>query len=96
MAIETAADRTAFVNTFGIPAIVGGVSLTGIWDNPYYETLEISTSTPMLTIVTADAPDVAFRDSVIISEVSYSGIVKDVQNDGQGFTVLLLSQDFLT
>jgi len=96
MGIETAADRQAFVETFGVSATVGGVSLYGIFDDPHYETLEISTSTPMLTIVTSDAPSVAHQDAVIISEVSFSGIVKDVQSDGTGLTVLMLSQDYLS
>ena len=41
-------------------------------------------------IITADAPNVDYDQSVIVSSASFSGTVTSVQPDGQGMTTLIL------
>ena len=90
MTIESDADRQAFMETFGVPVVISGETITGIFDNIYYEDLDVDTSQPMVMIITADAPNVDYDQSVIVSSASFSGTVTSVQPDGQGMTTLIL------
>lgn len=93
MAIESSADRTAFVTTFGVAATVGGVDITAIFDNEYLETLDTASSDPTLIVVTSDVPSVAYGDAVTVASASFTGTVRSVQPDSHGMTVLVLGSD---
>lgn len=90
MSIETTADRLAFMEVFGIDVVVNGNPMKAIYDDPHFETLEMSTSTPMLTVATSDVSGLEFDDVVTITSISFTGRVRDIQNDGTGITVLML------
>ncbi len=92
MSIETAGDREAYVSVFGVDAVVDGVTIKAIWDDPHFETMAMSTSTPMLTCVASDIPSVAFGQTVSVASVSFVGTIADVQADGTGIVVLILKE----
>lgn len=82
-------DRRAFFTDFGVPAVVGGVALTGIFDAAYADALGIGGSAPVLTIDT-DATTPAYGAAVTVAGVSYT--VAEIQPDGTGMTRLLLER----
>jgi hypothetical protein len=104
MAVETAADRAAFVNSdeFGLAATytaAGGAPATvnGIFDNPFAaldfaEGVAIQSTNPVLLVATADLPAGAAGgdvDTVAIAGTTY--LVREVQPDLTGdFTQLEL------
>lgn len=92
MSIESAADRQAFMDAFGVPVVVSGNSITGIWDKPYLEELGIATAVPQVLCVTSDLPDVAYGQSVVVASASFSGTVREIHPDGVGMTTLYLAE----
>jgi hypothetical protein len=84
-----AADLAALFSDFGVPATVGGVAVTAIFDNNYAEALGYTAGAkPMLLLATAGVPDVAAGDAVVVGSVSYT--VAGIEPDGTGLTVLRL------
>ena len=90
MAIESDADRQVYMEVMGVPAVVGGVSITGIFDNFYLETVDSSSSDPTLFVVTSDVPSVGEGDVVTVASSNFTGFVRVVAPDSQGMTVLVL------
>lgn len=90
MALESAADRKAYMSAFGTSVTVNGVAITGIYDDPYLLSLDVSTSVPMLHCVTADIPNVAYGQTVIIASAAFTGTVGEIQHDGTGMSTLIL------
>jgi hypothetical protein len=50
----------------------------------------VESNTPQLTIDAADVPNPARGDTVTINDVGY--VVRDIRPDGEGWTVLVLSE----
>lgn len=92
MSLESSADFQAYMTAFGVPAVVSGRSITAIFDNEYSDLLDVSTSSPTLTCVSADVSGVGYGDTAIIPSVPFSGTVRVVMPDGYGITVLLLGK----
>lgn len=98
MAVESAADRLAFLSAdeFGATATIGGTSVSGILDT---ESAEIDfgdglvdhvAAMPRFECRSADVSGVAQGDEVTISGTTYT--VADIRADGTGMTVLHLSE----
>lgn len=82
-------DPAPFLPDFGVAATVGGVSLTGIFDNNYADPFGmVASSSPALLIVSSAAPSVAVGNTVVVGGVSYS--VAEIQPDGTGLARLML------
>ena len=79
-----------FFPDFGVAATVGGVALTGHFENGYADALGIAGSAPSLLIVAADAPSVALGNAVVVGGASYT--VAAVEPDGVGITRLRLAE----
>ncbi len=92
MSIESPADRAAFMSVFGVSVSVSGITGLAIFDDPHSEALEVNSSSPMLTIVDADFPSIAYGQAVVVSSASFSGTVRDVQPDGTGCSIILLGK----
>lgn len=84
-------DLTQFTADFGVSATVGGVALTGIFDNAFLESLGITSgSSPVLLVVSAAAPSATHGTSVTVGGSSYA--VTAVEPDGTGMTLLRLQE----
>lgn len=92
MAIESVADRRAYMAAFGETVSISGVLVTAIYDDPYLLSLDVSTSMPMIHCITADVSGVAYGSPVIISGASFTGTVREVQHDGTGMSTLILGR----
>lgn len=104
MAVESAADRLAFLDTdeFGVEATYtpagGGASSTvkGIFDNTFIEAdaeaeVNVQASVPVFTCRTADLTSGGvFNDQLVISGVTYKA--KIIRPDGTGMTSLFLEK----
>lgn len=102
MPIEAAADRAIFFDAdeFGVAATYtpdGGAATTinGIFDNPQLsqgatDMLEITTPQPEFECRSADVPNVAEGDTLVVNTVSY--IIRAVMNDGTGISTLMLER----
>ncbi|MEW6612702.1 MAG: hypothetical protein AB1409_08175 [Pseudomonadota bacterium] len=88
--MDFAADLNLFVADFGINAVVGGVSVRGIFDNAFVEQLGVEGLRPTFTAPTASLPAVSHGTVVTINAVSYRSI--GVQPDGTGVTLLILER----
>lgn len=97
--VETAADRAAFVADFGQVAtytVVGDlpVSITGILDAAFLAPAEnmgtgLASREGALLVRSAELPDDASPgDAVSVAGAAY--VVREIQPDGTGMTVLLL------
>ena len=84
-------DTAPFFSDFGSSATVGGVSVVGLFDNAYAQTLGFTAgSSPMLIVRAVEVPAVAQGASVIVGGVSYT--VTGVEPDGTGLLVLRLQE----
>ncbi len=85
------ADLPAMFPDFGIPAIVGGVALTALFDDEYAAALDaVAGSTPVLMVQTASVPAVALGAAVVADSTNYT--VVGIQPDGTGITRLILQE----
>lgn len=94
MAVESAADRAALLDTdeFGVTATIGANTFPCINDQEYVEALGVSSQHPVAlcdksVAVTAGA---AVGATVTISSQAY--IIRDIQPDGTGLAVLILEE----
>lgn len=91
MALESAADRKAYMSTFGTTVKVGASTfITAIYDDPYLLSLDVSTSMPMIHCVTADISGVTYGTAIVVSGSSFTGTVGEIQHDGTGMSTLIL------
>ena len=105
MAVETAADRAAFVNPddFGVaatytPVAGGAVTVNGIYDNPFaaageFEQVGFASTEPRFTCRSADLPNGAGNgDQIVISGTAYT--VRVIEPDETGdMSILVLVKD---
>jgi hypothetical protein len=83
----------AFFDTdgFAVSATLAGVSVTGIFDNEYYEPMgEVQGASPVFTLPTASASTAAHGQSLVIGATTYK--VRGVEPDGTGVTLLRLEK----
>jgi hypothetical protein len=84
-----AEDLSPFLADFGVPAVVGGVTVVGIFDNYYAELMGITAgSSPTLIAKAADCSDAAVGNAVTVGTVGFT--VASVEPDGSGLVVLRL------
>lgn len=82
-------DTAPFLADFGVAATVGGVSLTGIFDNAYADPFGIvASASPVLLIVSSAAPSAAVGNTVVVGGITYT--IAEIQPDGTGITRLML------
>jgi hypothetical protein len=102
MGVETAADRAVFVNPadFGVTATYTPVagspsSVNGIKDAPWVNAqveafVGVESTHPTFLAETANLPGVTHGATLVIAGVTFK--VRGVQDDGTGFTVLILEK----
>lgn len=73
---------------FGVDATVDGISVEGIFDAEYVESLEVEETAPALLCKTSLISTAAHGDTVVIAGVNYT--VKGIKPDGTGLTLLIL------
>lgn len=82
----------AFFSYFGQSATVGGVSVSGIFDNGYalggVGAMGMASSQPMLTLATANVPANPVGTAVVVGGGNY--LVGAHEPDGTGMSRLLL------
>jgi len=89
VAFETDADRLAVIQECGGQLVtVATASVWGIFENAYAEDLGIAGTRPELTCRTTDVSTAAAGTAVVANELSY--LVRGIQPDGTGMTVLIL------
>jgi hypothetical protein len=84
----------AFFDTgdFAVSATLNGVSVTGIFDNEYFEPLgnDVQGASPIFTLPTSSASSAAHGQSLVIGATTYK--VRGVEPDGTGVTTLRLEK----
>mgnify|MGYP001123536540 CR=1 FL=1 len=93
MAIESAADRLALLDDFGIDITGPSGTFTGIFDNAYVETLDIAGTRPVVLARTADltAAGVVRGSALTIDGNGYT-VAAPPETDGTGMTNLVLEE----
>ena len=97
MAVESAADRLAFLSSdeFGVAATIGTATVYGIFDDAFESVViatgEVTMTAPRFLCRTADVTSVAQGTAVTIGGVAYKVI--NIEPDGTGMTALALSKD---
>lgn len=103
MAVETATERAIFFDTddFGVAATYtpdGGspTTVNGIFDNEFFEVgaggeVAVAMEQPRFTCKTSDVSSAAEGDAITINSIDY--IIRVVQIDGTGITVLVLEEN---
>ncbi len=95
MAIESDADRKLFFDTddFAVVATINSVSVNGQFGNEYLEISDIAGTQPVFTCRTLDldaiAPTVSRSSTITIASVNYT--IQNIEADGTGITVLILT-----
>lgn len=84
--MDFAADHNPLLADFGVTAMVGGMAVLGVFEDPYDQDLGLSGSRPTLLVRDADA--VAVGDTLSVNDTAY--LVRALQPDGQGMTRLVL------
>lgn len=86
---EAATAASAMAALANCAADIGGYSgVPGIFDAAYADALGIAGAAPVLTIVSAHAPEAAYGDAVAVNGDSYT--VARVEPDGTGMLRLIL------
>ncbi len=90
MAIETAADRVAFLSDWDTLTI-GATAVSGIFGNGYIEGLDIQGSKPEFLCLVADLPAITYGTTTgTVSGATYT--IMASEPDGTGFTTLVLQE----
>lgn len=88
MAVETDADRAAYLADFGVTAIYGGSSFTVIYDRPYVDTGDMAGYAPEAMARTADVTSAGVEVGEAITIDGTAFTVRRIEPDGTGMTVL--------
>lgn len=90
-AIETATAANAVAALANVTATVDGVTVNGIHDNAFLESMGITAGTgPVLLCAAADITSAAQGDTAVIAAVSYT--ITSLEPDGTGMTLLRLNR----
>jgi len=91
-----ASDKDVFLSDFGAAAVIGGSSVSVIFDHAYLASLDIETSNPVALAKSADVANVNRGDAVAIAagdfNDAFNGKVVGIQPDGTGFSLLELQK----
>lgn len=91
---ETRLNTAVFAHLANTSATLGGVAVTGIFDNGYAQSsaggMGIASAMPMLTLPTASVPANPVGVTAVVSSVSYT--VVEHQPDGSGVSALYLER----
>jgi len=90
---QMADDLDAFLDPdagFGVDATVDGISVEGIFDAEYVESLEVEETAPAFTCKTSDVTSAAHGDAVVVNATNYT--IAGVEPDGTGMTKLILRE----
>ncbi len=87
-------DLDAMLDTdvFAKQATVGGVTVNGIFDRPYRESLDTTGYAPVLWIKTVDAAAVTFGTAVTVNGTNYTVASVEPDGDSTGVTALVLTE----
>jgi len=83
-------DLSLFFTDFAQTAVIGGVSVQGIFESEYIEVGGVSTLVPAFTCPTASVANKSEGATVVVDGVNYRLIVKE--QDGTGLSRLLLQR----
>lgn len=86
-------DLDAFVdvdNGFAVEALIGGETVTGIFDAEYAERLNTAGTAPVFMCKSADAAGIEQGYEVVIGDSDYT--VVGIEPDGTGMTMLVLEE----
>ena len=88
-----AEDPAVYFTDFAIDVYVGGVTMRGIFDAAYAESLSIASASPSLLIDAAEAADVSLTrgNAVTVDRVGYT--VTGIHPDGTGMVRLILEAE---
>lgn len=78
------------VAEFATEVTLDGLPLTGIFDAAYIDPLGVVSNSPVMACASADVTLAGRGSVVIVNTVSY--VVRDIQPDGTGMTVLILER----
>ena len=90
-------DLDTFFTDFGIEAVYNLVTITVLFDKnykviePFQDGNVIESYGPAATCKSSDVEGITQGERMTINDIDY--YIKEVQNDGTGITVLLLSED---
>jgi len=95
MTVESANDRLAFLNDFGVDCVFNRKNFKGIFDNAFNEltpggNVSFSIQEAQLHCRTSDIVTVEIGSTVKVDGSNF--IVQDKQPDGTGMTVLMLER----
>lgn len=78
-----------YFTDFGVDAVVGGLTVRGIFDNEYQDVFGVVSGTrPMFQCASQDVADIVVGDVFELPSGSFS--VAEIQPDGTGLTRLFL------
>lgn len=84
-------DLDVYLYDFGVSVVVGGETLTAIFDDEYADGLEVEGSNPRLVCKDADLPaDLAH--GTVVTYGTQTFVVRGIQPDGSGMTALELEE----
>lgn len=84
-------DLTGYFADFGFDAVVGGVTVRGIFDNDFLTALGVAAgSGPVLLLPTASVGSAVQGGAVTVAAVSYT--IASIEPDGTGMTLLRLQE----
>lgn len=97
MSIETDADRLAMLKDLGEQIEYDNETIWAIFEKPYIDLgfdRPVESDAPQVTVRSSDVTGVTHGKSVVrtVSGTTYSYTVENVQPDGEGMTVLRLSE----
>lgn len=97
MSIESDADRLAILKSLGEQVRYKNKTIWAIFEKPYIEIgfeRAIESNEPQIIVRDSDVTGVAHGDAVVrtVSGTEYSYTVENVQPDGDGMTILRLSE----
>lgn len=92
MPVESDTDRLAMLNDFGVTVVYGAGSYVGIYDRPYNDFGDVAGYAPQLLMRSADVVTASMANGGSITVDGNSFIVREIQADGTGFTMIMLEE----
>jgi len=93
MGVESSTDYSAFFNTddFGVAGTYdGSTTVNGILDSDYVEIAGVEAKRPVFMCLASDVSGVVHGKTLTANSTSY--VVRGVQPDGTGLTMLVLEE----
>lgn len=97
LASRLTSDLDKFLNTsqFAKTAVIGSgtrnqVSINGIFENEYIESVDVNSLTPTFLCKTSDLTNIKVGNNLTVDNTDYK--IRDPQQDGTGLTLLVLEK----